>query len=71
MEWKLEIKIVEHQYLVSLKVEFNHNLVELDNIIKSNTFNPENAVKLWNLMGPDSPSITKKELAYLAMNMTN
>ncbi len=62
---------VEQEYLVSLKEEFNHNLVELDSVIKSNTFNRDNAVELSNLMGPDSPSITEKEFADLAMNMTN
>ncbi len=64
-------RYVEQEYLVSLKEEFNHNLIELDSVVKSNTFNRDNAVELSNLMGPDSPSITEKEFADLAMNMTN
>lgn len=64
-------RYVEKEYLVSLKEEFNHNLIELDSVVKSNTFNRDNAVELSNLMGPDSPSITEKEFADLAMNMTN
>jgi hypothetical protein len=64
-------RYVEQEYLVSLKEEFNHNLIELDSVVRSNTFNRDNAVELSNLMGPDSPSITEKEFADLAMNMTN
>jgi hypothetical protein len=64
-------RYVEQEYLVSLKEEFNHNLIELDSVVKSNTFNRVNAVELSNLMGPNSPSVTEKEFADLAMNMTN
>ncbi len=62
---------IEQEYLVSLKEEFNHNLIELDSVIKTNTFNRNNAVKLSNVMGPDSSSITEKEFANLTMNATN
>jgi hypothetical protein len=64
-------RTIEQEYLVSLNEEFNHNLIELDSVIKSNTFNRDNALELSNLMGPDSPSITEKEFANLAMNTTN
>jgi hypothetical protein len=62
---------IEQGYLVSLKEEFNYNLIELDKMIERNQFNGDNAVKLSNIMGPDRPSITEKEFAELAMNMTN
>ena len=62
---------IEQGYLVSLKEEFNYNLIELDKMIERNEFNGDNAVKLSNIMGPDRPSITEKEFAELAMNMTN
>lgn len=62
---------IEHKYLVSLKEEFNHNLVELDSVIEINTYNNDNAIELSNQMGPDSPSITENDFAELAMNMTN
>lgn len=64
-------RYIEHKYLVSLKEEFNHNLLELDSVIKLNKYNNDNAIDLSNLMGPDSPSITEKDFAELAMNMTN
>jgi hypothetical protein len=64
-------RYIEHTYLVSLKEEFNHNLLELDSVIKLNKYNNDNAIDLSNLMGPDSPSITEKDFAELAMNMTN
>ena len=62
---------VEQEYLVSLKEEFNHNLIELDSVIKTNSINRDNALELSNLMGPDSPSITEKGFADLTMNTTN
>jgi hypothetical protein len=62
---------MEQGYLVSLKEEFNYNLIELDNMIKRNDFNGDNALELSHLMGPDNPSITEKEFADFAMNMTN
>ena len=62
---------IEQGYLVSLKEEFNYNLIKLDKMIERNNFNGDNAVKLSNIMGPDRPSITEKEFAELAMNMTN
>ena len=62
---------IEQGYLVSLKEEFNYNLIELDKMIERNDFNGDNAVKLSNIMGPDRPIITEKEFAELAMNMTN
>jgi hypothetical protein len=62
---------IEQEYLVSLMEEFNYNLLELDNMIHKNKNNADNALELVNLMGPGSPSITEKEFADLAMNMTN
>ena len=62
---------IEQGYLVSLKEEFNYNLIELDKMMERNDFNGDNALELSNLMGPDNPSITEKEFADLVMNMTN
>lgn len=62
---------IEQEYLASLKEEFNHNLLEIDRVMKSNSFNRNNAVELSNLMGPDNPSITEEEFAELAMNLSN
>jgi len=62
---------IEQGYLVSLKEEFKHNLLELDSMMNRNKFNSDNALKLSNHMGPDSPEITEKEYATLAMNLTN
>tara|TARA_R110001592_G_scaffold13470_3_gene61736 strand:+ start:3351 stop:4109 length:759 start_codon:yes stop_codon:yes gene_type:complete len=62
---------IEQGYLMALKEEFNYNRIELDQMIKRNNFNGDTALKLSNLMGPDDPTITEKEFAELAMDMTN
>ena len=62
---------IEQGYLIALKEEFKHNLLELESVMNINKYNADNALKLSNLMGPDSPEITEKEFATLAMNMTN
>jgi hypothetical protein len=61
----------EQAYLIALKEEFNYNRIELDNMMERNNFNGDAALKLSNLMGPDDPTITEKEFADLAMDMTN
>jgi hypothetical protein len=62
---------IEQDYLMALKEEFNYNHIELDQMIRRNNFNGNTALKLSNLMGPDDPTITEKEFAELAMDMTN
>jgi hypothetical protein len=61
----------EQAYLTALKEEFNYNRMELDQMIERNKFNGDKALELSNLMGPNDPSITEKEFALLAMDVTN
>ena len=67
----LKDRSIEQGYLIALKEEFNYNRIELDNMMERNNFNGDRASELSNLMGPDDPTITEKELADLAMDMTN
>ncbi|MFY9242461.1 MAG: DUF6090 family protein [Polaribacter sp.] len=67
----LKDRSIEQGYLIALKEEFNYNLIELDNMMERNNFNGDKALELSNLMGPDDPTITEKEFADLAMDMTN
>jgi hypothetical protein len=71
--WNENIKDrrIEQGYLKALKEEFNYNRTELDHMIQRNNFNGDTALKLSSLMGPDDPTITEKEFADLAMDMTN
>ncbi|EPR74171.1 hypothetical protein ADIWIN_0748 [Winogradskyella psychrotolerans RS-3] len=62
---------IEHQYLMALKEEFNHNTLKLKQVIATNKANADNALKISDLMGPETPEITEKEFSKLAMNMTN
>ncbi|MDP5081419.1 MAG: DUF6090 family protein [Winogradskyella sp.] len=68
---KVKQRAIEQSYLLSLKEEFNYNLIELDNMIKRNTANADNALKISNHMGPNHPSISEEGFADMAMNMTN
>jgi hypothetical protein len=67
----LKDRSIEQGYLIALKEEFNYNRIELDNMMERNNFNGDKALELSNLMGPDDPTITEKEFADLAMDMTN
>jgi hypothetical protein len=67
----LKDRSIEQGYLIALKEEFNYNRIELDNMMERNNFNGDRASELSNLMGPDDPTITEKEFADLAMDMTN
>ena len=60
-----KIRRSEKQYLLSLKTEFNFNKVELEKIMNRNLTNAENAIKVINIMGPESPQITEDELSFL------
>ena len=60
-----KIRSSEQQYLLALKTEFNFNKVELEKIMKRNMINAENAIKVLNIMGPESPQITEEELSFL------
>ncbi len=62
---------LEREYLVSLKEEFKYNSLALNKAVILNKENADNALKMSNFMGPDTPEITEKEFAVLAMNMTN
>lgn len=60
-----KIRSSEQQYLLSLKTEFNFNKVELEKIMNRNIRNAENAIKVLNIMGPESPQIKEEELSFL------
>ena len=60
-----KIRSSEQHYLLSLKTEFNFNKVELEKIMNRNNTNAENAIKVINIMGPESPQITEEELSFL------
>ncbi len=66
-----KIRSSEQQYLLALKTEFNFNKVELEKIMNRNATNAENAIKVINIMGPDSLQITEEELSlYLTRSLS-
>jgi hypothetical protein len=64
-------RAIEQDYLVSLKEEFKFNRLKLEKVVHTNNSNLENALKLSNLMDPETPKISEKEFAALAVNMVN
>ena len=64
-------KDVERQYLQSLQEEFNDNLESLEEVMKINEQNLNNALELSKFTGPTPPQISDKELASLIFGVVN
>lgn len=64
-------KEVERQYLLSLQEEFNDNLESLEEVMKINEQNLNNALELSKFTGPIPPQKSDKELASLLFGVLN
>ena len=64
-------RILEKDYLISLKKEFENNLEEVDRVIRVNKSNSKNAKELAENTGPSAPAISEERFAKLLFGAIN